>query len=144
MQVRKKRVKLQLTQASKDPLKGAKVSINQVKSHFPFGCGMNHFILTSPDYQNWFTSRFKWTTFTNEMKWYSTEKTQGQENYTIANDMVKFAQHNGISIRGHNVFWDNANAQPNWVKSLSPEELRKAAAKRINSVVSRYRGKLIA
>ncbi|XP_068323154.1 endo-1,4-beta-xylanase 5-like [Pyrus communis] len=143
-EVRKKRVKLQLTQASKAPLKGAKVSIKQVKSHFPFGCGMNHFILTSPDYQNWFTSRFKWTTFTNEMKWYSTEKTQGQENYTIADDMVKFAQQNGISIRGHNVFWDNANAQPNWVKSLSPEELRKAAEKRINSVVSRYRGKLIA
>lgn len=78
------------------------------------------------------------------MKWYNTEKIQGQENYTIADNMVKFAQQNGISIRGHNVFWDNPKYQPNWLKSLSPEEVRNAAAKRINSVVSRYRGQLIA
>ncbi|GMN37907.1 hypothetical protein TIFTF001_007199 [Ficus carica] len=89
-------------------------------------------------------SRFKATTFTNEMKWYSTEYRQGQENYTIPDAMVEFAQKNGISIRGHNVFWDNPKFQPSWVQSLSPDELRNAAVKRINSVVSRYRGKLIA
>ncbi|BFG42073.1 hypothetical protein CerSpe_283470 [Prunus speciosa] len=143
-EVRKSKVRLQVTKASKTPLKGIKVSIKQIKSHFPFGCGMNHYILTNPDYQNWFASRFKWTTFTNEMKWYSTEKIQGLENYTIADNMVKFAQQNGISIRGHNVFWDDPKYQPDWVNSLSPEELRTAAAKRINSVVCRYRGQLIA
>ncbi|KAB2636042.1 hypothetical protein D8674_026576 [Pyrus ussuriensis x Pyrus communis] len=143
-ELRKSKVRFQVTQASKNPLKGARVSIKQVKSHFPFGCGMNHYILTNSNYQKWFASRFKWTTFTNEMKWYSTEKTRGQENYTVADNMVKFAQKNGISIRGHNVFWDDPKYQPDWVKSLSPEEVRTAAAKRINSVVSRYQGQLIA
>ncbi|RYR53651.1 hypothetical protein Ahy_A06g028857 [Arachis hypogaea] len=35
---------------------------------FPFGCGMNFHILISSDYQNWFASRFKYTTFTNAIE----------------------------------------------------------------------------
>lgn len=137
-------MRIQVTDANKTPLKGAEISIKQSKPSFPFGCGMNFHILQSTDYQKWFASRFKYTTFTNEMKWYSTEKIQGQENYTIADSMVEFAKQNGVSIRGHNVFWDDPKYQPSWVKSLSPDQLRAAAAKRINSVVSRYRGQLIA
>ncbi|KAF3435563.1 hypothetical protein FNV43_RR22652 [Rhamnella rubrinervis] len=141
---RRSRVRIQVNDANKTTLKGAEISIKQSKPSFPFGCGMNFHILQSNDYQKWFASRFTYTTFTNEMKWYSTEKIQGQENYTIADSMVEFAKQNGISIRGHNVFWDNPKYQPSWVKSLSPNQLRAAAAKRINSVVSRYRGQLIA
>ncbi|KAH7518117.1 hypothetical protein FEM48_Zijuj09G0136500 [Ziziphus jujuba var. spinosa] len=142
--VRKSKVQIQVTHANKIPLTEAEVTIKQTKSGFPFGCGMNFHILHSTDYQKWFSSRFKFTTFTNEMKWYSTEKEPGQENYTVADAMVEFAQQNGISIRGHNIFWDNPKYQPSWVKSLSPDQLRKAAAKRINSVVPRYKGELIA
>ncbi|KAJ0078263.1 hypothetical protein Patl1_37385 [Pistacia atlantica] len=142
--VRKRKVRFQLIYANKTSMEGAIVSIKQIKSGFPFGCGMNHYILKDTDYRKWFPSRFKFTTFTNEMKWYSTEIKQGQENYTIADAMVKFAKQNGISIRAHNIFWDNPKKQPQWVKTLSPGELRKAAAKRMNSVTSRYAGKLIA
>ncbi|XP_024020917.1 uncharacterized protein LOC21384356 [Morus notabilis] len=141
--IRKSNIRFQVTSADKTPLEDAQVSIKQTKSDFPFGCGMNYHILQSTDYQNWFSSRFKATTFTNEMKWYSTEKGQGEENYTIADAMMEFAQSNGIRVRGHNVFWDNPKYQPSWVKSLSTDELRSAAAKRISSVVSRYSGKLI-
>lgn len=137
-------MRFQLTSANKTALEGAVVSVTQIKSDFPFGCGMNNYILTSTEYQNWFASRFKYTTFTNQMKWYSTEKIQGEENYTIADAMLQFCEKNGISVRGHNIFWDNSKQQPSWVKKLSPEELREAAAKRINSVTSRYAGKLIA
>lgn len=144
LQVRKSKVRFQITQINETALEGASVFIKQTRSAFPFGCGMNYHILTSNDYQNWFGSRFKFTTFTNAMKWYSTEEKQGQENYTIADAMLKFTKENGISVRGHNIFWDNKKMQPEWVKSLSPDELREAAAKRINSVVSRYKGELIA
>uniref|UniRef100_A0A803NLF1 GH10 domain-containing protein n=1 Tax=Cannabis sativa TaxID=3483 RepID=A0A803NLF1_CANSA len=57
--------------------------------------------------------------------------------------MVEFSQKHGISIRGHKIFWDDPIYQPYWVHSLSPDELGKAAAKRINSVVSKYRRKVI-
>lgn len=142
--MRKHKVKFQLNYANKTSLDAAIVSIKQTDSNIPFGCGMNQKILSSTDYQNWFVSRFKFTTFTNAMKWYSTEEKQGQENYTIADAMVKFSKQNGISIRGHNILWDDPKYQPEWVKTLSPKELRKAAEKRIKSVVSRYSGQLIA
>ncbi|XWS68135.1 hypothetical protein CRYUN_Cryun04dG0064500 [Craigia yunnanensis] len=141
--VRKRKVAFHVTYANKTEADGAVISIEQTMSGFPFGCGMNHHILTNTGYQDWFASRFKVTSFTNEMKWYSTEKRQGEENYTIADAMVKFAKQNGISIRGHNILWDNPEMQPKWVKDLPPEGLQKAATKRLNSVVSRYAGQLI-
>ncbi|KAK3420413.1 hypothetical protein EUGRSUZ_G01217 [Eucalyptus grandis] len=144
--VRKSTVRFQITSANERGLGvgGANVLIKQIKPGFPFGCGMNFHILESADYQNWFASRFRYATFTNAMKWYSTEKEQGQEDYSVADAMLKFVQDNNISIRGHNVFWDDPKYQPDWVRSLSPDDLRKAAEKRINSVVSRYAGELIA
>ncbi|OIW12854.1 hypothetical protein TanjilG_24787 [Lupinus angustifolius] len=142
--VHKSKVRFQVTDMNESALQGAKVFINQTSSSFPFGVGINHNILTSKDYQRWFVSRFKYATFTNQMKWYSTEIVRGVENYTIADAMLKFTKENGISVRGHNIFWDNPKQQPEWVKTLSPKELKEAAAKRIKSVVSRYRGELIA
>ncbi|KAK2458474.1 endo-1,4-beta-xylanase [Trifolium repens] len=142
--VRKSRVRFQVTHPNKTALEGATVVIKQTRADFPYGCAMNSHILTNSDYQKWFVSRFKYTTFTNEMKWYSTEKIQGHENYTIPDAMLKFAKENGISVRGHNILWDNIKQQLHWVLSLSPDELREAAAKRMNSVVSRYKGQLIA
>ncbi|GAU14980.1 hypothetical protein TSUD_47750 [Trifolium subterraneum] len=97
--VRKSKVRFQVTHLNETTLEGAKVVIKQTKPNFPFGCAMNSHILTNIKYQKWFVSRFKYTTFTNEMKWYSTEKIQGQENYTIADAMLKFAKQNGISVQ---------------------------------------------
>ncbi|WJX14885.1 endo-1,4-beta-xylanase [Trifolium repens] len=142
--VRKSKVRFQVTHLNETTLDGAKIVIKQTKPNFPFGCAMNSHILTNIEYQKWFVARFKYTTFTNEMKWYSTEKIQGQENYTIPDAMLKFAKENGISVRGHTILWDCINLQPQWVKSLPPNELREAATKRTNSVVSRYNGQLIA
>ncbi|XP_050366881.1 endo-1,4-beta-xylanase 5-like [Argentina anserina] len=142
-EVRKSKVRIQVTQGNKT-MANAKVSIKQTKSNFPFGCGMTHVILTSPGYQNWFTSRFQFTTFSNDFKWYSTEVVQGREDYTTIDAMLKFAKQNGISVRGHNIIWDDPNMQPLWLKSLSSEDIGNAAQRRINSVVARYKGQLIA
>lgn len=56
--------------------------------------------------------------------------------------MVKIAKSRGIAVRGHNIFWDNPAVQPSWVRALSPTDLSKAANRRINSVVGRYKGQL--
>ncbi|KAF2294446.1 hypothetical protein GH714_011464 [Hevea brasiliensis] len=122
---RKRKVGFQVTYANRTAVEGAMVSIKQTQSIFPFGCAMNHYILESVDNQK-------------------SENVQGQENYTIAGAMVRFAKQNGISIRGHDIFWNDPYYQPYWIKNLSPDDLRQAAAKRINSAVSRYAGQLIA
>ncbi|KAI3840340.1 hypothetical protein MKX03_019492, partial [Papaver bracteatum] len=38
---------------------------------------------------------------------------------------------NGISVRGHCIFWDDPYYQPEWVKSLSRAEMKDAAYKRL-------------
>lgn len=133
----------EVTYQNKTAVKGAVISLKQTKPYFLLGCAMNFRILQSEGYRKWFASRFKITSFTNEMKWYTTEKARGQENYTLADSMLKFAEENGILVRGHNVLWDDPKMQPSWVKKIKdPEDLMNVTLNRINSVVKRYKGKL--
>ncbi|KAI3835222.1 hypothetical protein MKW98_020338 [Papaver atlanticum] len=57
--------------------------------------------------------------------------------------MLAFAKQNGIPVRGHCIFWDSPDYQPKWVPSLSPEEIKDSAYKRLQSVVSRYSGQFV-
>lgn len=73
---------------------------------------------------------------------YSTERNRGQEDYSTADALVNLAKSHGVSIRGHNIFWDDPQRQPSWVNGLGSNQFSSAVNKRINSVVSRYRGRL--
>lgn len=125
------------------PIPNANITIEQNQMSFPLGCAITKNILTNTAYQNWFTSRFKLTVFENEMKWYSTEVTQGKEDYSVADAMLQFAQQHSISVRGHNVLWDDPQMQPKWVNNLSPDQLSEAVKQRVSSVMNRYKGRVI-
>ncbi|KAD5318384.1 hypothetical protein R6Q59_033640 [Mikania micrantha] len=104
---------------------------------------MTHRILNNPDYKKWFASKFTAADFHNELKWYYTEPQPGQENYTDPDAMLEFADQHGIVVRGHTVLWDDVKYQQKWVKNLSPQQLLQAANRRVDSVVKRYKGRLI-
>ncbi|KAI3867632.1 hypothetical protein MKW98_006009 [Papaver atlanticum] len=142
---RKRDVKVHVIDSKGESLHGANIHFRprQNKASFPFGCVINKDILGNQAAQNWFLSRFSVTVFGNELKWYATERFRGAENYTDADAMLAFAKQNGIPVRGHCIFWDSPDYQPNWVPSLSPEEIKDAAYKRLQSVVSRYSGQFI-
>ncbi|KAF8013932.1 hypothetical protein BT93_I1712 [Corymbia citriodora subsp. variegata] len=139
----KRKVRIHVTDKQDKPLANATISIVQKKLSFPFGSAINKNILTNTAYQNWFTSRFAVTTFENEMKWYTNEPSQGREDYSAADALIKFAQQHGISVRGHNVLWDDPRYQPSWVPSLSASQLSTAVANRISSIMKRYKGQVI-
>uniref|UniRef100_A0ACD5TUW1 Uncharacterized protein n=1 Tax=Avena sativa TaxID=4498 RepID=A0ACD5TUW1_AVESA len=141
---RKKTVRLRASDTAGNPVPGARISVEHVRSGFPLGSAMSQEILYNKKYQQWFTQRFTVTTFENEMKWYSTEAVPGRENYAVPDAMLRFAQSHGVAVRGHNIFWDDPSTQMGWVKALSPDQLRRATARRIKSVMSRYAGKVIA
>ncbi|KAM5549652.1 endo-1,4-beta-xylanase 5-like [Rosa sericea] len=141
---RKSKVHIQAVDAEGNPLPNATISIQQNVPSFPFGCSITKLILNNPAHQNWFTSRFTVTTFGDEMKWYSTESIQGREDYSVADAMLQFAEENNIVVRGHNVFWDDPQYQLSWVKSLNTRQLINATYKRLNSIMQRYKSKLIA
>ncbi|XP_051132506.1 endo-1,4-beta-xylanase 5-like [Andrographis paniculata] len=143
--VRKRKVKFQVRDQNGGVLQNASVSIKVKprRSNFPFGCAINGNILNNPAYQNWFFSRFKYTVFENELKWYSNENSQGKEEYSKSDALVKLAKSHKVSIRGHNVFWDDPKYQPSWINGLGKEALSSVANKRMKSIISRYRGQLI-
>ncbi|KAF8718019.1 hypothetical protein HU200_025486 [Digitaria exilis] len=141
-QDRKKKVKITVESGGK-PLPDAELSVEWVAKGFPLGNAMTKEILDIPEYEEWFTRRFKWATMENEMKWYSTEYHEGDEGYEAADRMLALAQRHNISVRGHSVFWDDQSHQMGWVSKLGEVELRAAVAKHLESVVSRYAGKVI-
>lgn len=143
--VRKTKVKFNAVDQNGKAVANAAVSIKQLHPNFPFGCAVNFLIINNTAYQKWFLERFTYATFENELKWELTEDTQGVETYADPDAMLEFAKSNGIKVRGHNVLWDDPKYQTPWVTALSqsPDQLREAALKRINSVVSRYKGQFV-
>ncbi|GAA0166721.1 metalloprotease [Lithospermum erythrorhizon] len=140
---RKTKVRLQAIDNQGKPLPNTTISIKQQGGGFPLGVAINKNILTNKAYEDWFASRFKFTTFENEMKWSSTEPSQGNENYGDPDAMLELTRRHNVAVRGHNVFWEDPNYQSWWLKSLSPPQLSAATLKRINSLVRRYSGKVI-
>lgn len=124
-------------------LQGINITINQTRPQFPIGCAITNHILSMKPYQEWFTPRFTATSLENEMKWYYTERVQGQENYTVADAMVAFAKQRRVSVRGHNILWDNPLNNLKWARALSPPDLLNAALKRTHSVISKYKDQVI-
>ncbi|XP_059446333.1 endo-1,4-beta-xylanase 5-like [Corylus avellana] len=142
---RKRKVRIHAVDEQGNPMSNATVSFEQKKLSFPFGTAINKNILTNTDYQNWFTSRpFTVTVFENEMKWYANEPSQGEEKYDDADALLQFAQQLGIDVRGHTVLWEDPQMIQGWVSSLSSSELSVAVNKRIKSVMSKYKGQVIA
>ncbi|CAN1141521.1 Endo-1,4-beta-xylanase 5, partial [Linum perenne] len=144
-QTRKGKVRIKVVDKQGNPLPNATVSIQQNSRSFPFGCAINKNILSNAAYQNWFTSRrFSVTTFENEMKWYSIEPSRGHLDYSVADSLMQFAKQHKVAVRGHNVLWDDPIMQPYWLNSLPPRQFGSAVRSRINSVMSRYKGQVIA
>lgn len=81
--------------------------------------------------------------FENELKWYSTEPQQGKVDYTIPDQMLEFIRANQITIRGHNIFWENPIYTPSWVQNLTGPELKLAVNSRINSLMSHYKNEFV-
>ncbi|XP_057493367.1 endo-1,4-beta-xylanase 5-like [Actinidia eriantha] len=141
---RKSSVKLLAVDAKGNPLANTTVAVTQNRPNVPLGCAMSNHILSNPAYQKWFTARFTVTTFENEMKWDSTERSRGKDDYSVPDAMLQFAQKNNVKVRGHNVVWNDPKYLPAWALSLSPNDFRLAVDRRINSVVKRYAGQVIA
>lgn len=87
--------------------------------------------------KDWFIKRFNAAVFENELKWYVTEKEQGNLNYSLADQMLEFVRGNQILVRGHNIFWEDPQYTPKWVLDLNGEELKSVVDSRIQSLLSR-------
>jgi endo-1,4-beta-xylanase len=84
----------------------------------------------------------------NDMKWDTTEPTEGKFNFTQADAEVAFAQANGMLVRGHTLVWHNQI--PAWVfkdasgNQASRDLLIQRIQNHIQGVMGHFKGKISA
>jgi endo-1,4-beta-xylanase len=85
-------------------------------------------------------SQFDMVTPGNEMKWDTTEPSNGTYNFGPGDQIVAYAQANGMRVRGHNLVWDSQ--LPSWVSSLPTGQVQAAMEAHITTEATHYQGKV--
>ena len=116
------------------------------KIHLPIGTAAIPSDLTDPALSQITAEQFSVLTPGNEMKWQVVEPTQGNFNWTGADNLVNFAAEHDQLVRGHTLVWHNQ--LPSWLTqgvangTISDSQLRDLLHQHITTEVSRFRGKI--
>ncbi|MEY4271020.1 MAG: hypothetical protein RLZZ58_2236 [Pseudomonadota bacterium] len=83
----------------------------------------------------------------NEMKWQALRPGPNAYNFAPFDDMVDFAEKNGIAIRGHTLMWHRPQWQPGWLEvhdfgARPASEAERLLTSHIKTVTDRYRGRI--
>ncbi|MEZ0536482.1 endo-1,4-beta-xylanase [Caldicellulosiruptoraceae bacterium PP1] len=118
-------------------------------NYFKIGVAIPYKVLTNSTERQMVLKHFNSITAENEMKQDAIQTTEGNFNFSIADEYVRFAQENNKVIRGHTLVWHQQ--VPNWffyqadgTTYVSKEELYNRLKTHIETVVSRYQGKVYA
>jgi len=127
---------------------GAKVSVEQLRHEFWFGCAIGNSLAGSgmsesdlKQYKEKFLENFNSAVTENAVKWYSMEPKKDQINYAIVDEILKWTGENNIPLRGHNLFWGIPKFVQPWIKELNDEELRQRIQERATTITSKYKGR---
>jgi endo-1,4-beta-xylanase len=77
----------------------------------------------------------------NAMKWSRVQPAPARYTFEDADEIVAFAEKHKIKVRGHNLVWHNS--MPDWLQtSLNPSNARQLMVDHIQTVASRYAGRM--
>src|ERR1700727_1393681 len=85
-------------------------------------------------------TQFDMVTPGNEMKWDTTEPSNGSYNFAPGDQIVAFAQAHDQRVRGHNLVW--SSQLPSWVTSLPSNQVQAAMEAHITTEVIHYKGEV--
>ncbi|KAL2317882.1 hypothetical protein Fmac_031758 [Flemingia macrophylla] len=139
--IRKRDVILKFSGLDSGSYANTSVQVRQTQNDFPIGSCISRTNIDNEDFVNFMVKHFNWAVFGNELKWYWTEPQQGNLNYKDADDLLSLCQKYKIQTRGHCIFWEVDETVQQWVKSLNNSDLMKAVQNRLNSLLTRYKGK---
>ncbi|MEY9856311.1 endo-1,4-beta-xylanase [Catenulispora sp. GAS73] len=86
------------------------------------------------------TSQFDMMTPGNEMKWDTTEPSNGSFNFGPGDALVAFAQAHSMRVRGHNLVWHSQ--LPGWVSSLPSNQVQAAMETHVTTEATHYKGEV--
>ena len=138
-QIRKRDVRVQITDSNGFAVAGAAIQVRQTKHQFAFGTAINGNV-SNPQYAAFVKTNFEWAVMENESKWYANEPSRSNVTYTAADTLTNFCYTNGIKMRGHCLFWAVDGNVQSWVTNLSNADLRTHLTNRLNSAVNHFKG----
>ena len=105
-----------------------------------FGTEITGSMIDNTTITNLAAQQFDMVTPGNEMKWDTTEPSNGSYNFGPGDTIVSFAKAHGMRVRGHNLVWQSQ--LPSWVSSLSLNQVQQAMESHITTEVSHYKGEV--
>ena len=107
-----------------------------------FGSDMTGNLLSNSTVTTLDAQQFDMITPGNEMKWDTTEPSNGSFNFGPGDQIVSFAKSHNDRVRGHNLVWHSQ--LPSWVSSLPLNQVQSAMETHITTEVSHYKGQIYA
>jgi endo-1,4-beta-xylanase len=126
--------------SSGKPVPGAKVSFEQLRHEFRFGCNLFQFgRCGAPDREQQYRQRFAalFNYCTLGFYWASYEPERRKPNYQYTDSVVEWTSSNGIDCKCHPLVWDPPAGSPRWLPE-EPSEIEKLSNGRVQEIVSRY------
>ena len=103
-------------------------------------------LLKNPAYANLLSSQYSMLEPGNAMKWDVTQPTQTTFNFQPGDELVAFAQANGMRVRGHNLCWHTQF--PSWLAPYAaratPAQMATLLENHITTEVSHFKGQVFA
>ncbi|HEY0803781.1 MAG TPA: endo-1,4-beta-xylanase, partial [Pseudonocardiaceae bacterium] len=130
--------------ASAAPAAGAGSTLKaaaEASGHY-FGFALTVPNLSNPTLLGVADAQFDMVTPGNEMKWDTTEPSNGTFNFGPGDQIVAHAKSIGARIRGHNLVWHSQ--LPSWVSSLPAAQVKAAMETHITTEATHYKGQLYA
>jgi endo-1,4-beta-xylanase len=103
-----------------------------------FGSDMTANLLSQSTVTQLQSQQFNMVTPGNEMKWDTTEPSNGTFNFGPGDQIVSYAQANGERVRCHNLVWQSQ--LPSWVSSLPASQVQAAMETHITTEAGHYKG----
>jgi endo-1,4-beta-xylanase len=85
-------------------------------------------------------TQFDMVTPGNEMKWDTTEPSNGSYNFGPGDGIASFARSHNMRVRGHNLVWHSQ--LPGWVSSLPLNQVQGAMEAHITTEATHYKGQV--
>ena len=128
----------QATLAPGTPLK----TLAQAAGGRYFGSDMTGNLLSQSTVTQLQSQQFDMVTPGNEMKWDTTEPSNGTYNFGPGDQIVSYAQANGERVRCHNLVWQSQ--LPSWVSSLPASQVQAAMEAHITTEATHFKGECYA
>jgi len=126
--------------AAGKPVPGAKVTVEQTRHAFLFGCNLYRWGKLPDEkleaaYRRQFAELLNYATL--GFYWASYERNQGEPNHEYTRQAAQWCREHGITTKGHPLAWNYAD--PGWLPD-DPQQIRRLQMARIEDCVSRFAG----